>query len=343
MVNKKNILLIGFNQPETMGWYLERTFRRMGHNTDIFCYRTISQKTHAESPVSIGFRHLPFLKSIYKQKINYEIEKQVAKNSYDLVIVLKGETISPKTLNKIKKKCDVLINWFMDPIITLETGYLFDSIQTYDIFFTKDMFIKQRLNEIGFNNVDFLLEGFDPIMYKKEKLNYEEKKRFSSDISFVGNIYPYRLKFLNGLHNHKLNLNMWGKLTHGVKKTQLSGSYQHRKAIGVEKNKIFNASKIVFNSHNPWEVCGTNVRTFEICGSGAFQLNNPTHYLDNIFKYGKELVCYNNIKELKELTKYYLENNKEREKIAERGYKRAHKDHTYENRINALFKMINRI
>ena len=333
---KMKILLvsISFNH-ETWGWYLRRNLLKLGHCVDVFCFRTPAQWINVDSLVAKTFRHMIILNKLQCFKINKELEHLVKKKDYDLVLVLKGELISPKTIRKVKKFCGKVVNWFMDPIITLEKGFLFDAICEYDFFLVKDLFIMKRLHELGFDNVRFLLQCYDPDIYHKTKV---EDKYYSSDVTFVGNIYPYRLKLLSALKKYKLKV--WGKLVHGVKRKDVNSFYQGRPAITWEKNKIFNAAKIVFNSHNPWEVCGSNVRLFEICGSGGFQLTDKTLYINKIFKIGREIVCYENVKELQELIEYFLANEEERKKISERGYRRARRDHTYLKRINELFRLI---
>lgn len=328
-----NILIVGFYSPETMAWYLERNLKKMGHNVDIFCYRSIFKKVSPNSMLSKGFRHLPLFENVYLHKINNTLLNIVKKKRYNLVIFLKAETIFPSTIAGVRSYSDKIINWYMDPIIGLDKGFILESIQHYDYFFTKDSFIKKRLNELGFSNVEFLLEAFDPEVYTPTK-KFEEYK---SDISMVGNIYDYRLRILNSLKEY--DLKVWGKLIF-INKDKVRGFYQGRPAISDEKNKIFNSAKIVLNTHNPFEISGANVRLFEICGSGAFQLSDTTLYTDHLFKNKKEVVFYNNIDELKELAQYYLKNNEERNKIALEGHKRVIKEHTYGVRLNQLFKII---
>jgi len=331
------ILIVGFYKEETMAWYLERNLKKFGHDLDTFCYRSFSQKIPPDSIISKLARHTFPLNRVYLHKMNKDLISKAKSFNPELVIILKGETILPKTIRILKREGIKVINWFMDPIITLEWGYLFDSIPEYDYFFVKDKFIMKRLHEIGFDNVRFLLQCYDPSVYKKIELSKEEEDIYGSDICSVGNIYPYRLRLLNSLSNY--NFKAWGKLVR-VKPSEVARFYQGRPAISFEKAKIFNASKIGFNSHTPWEIEGSNVRLFEICGCGTFQLTDSTLYINKIFKVGKEIVCFENRKELKELVDYYLDNEIEREKIAEAGYKRALRDHTYEKRIKELFEII---
>ncbi|MBT4272911.1 glycosyltransferase [archaeon] len=327
------ILLVGFYNPETMAYYVERTLLNMDHEVEVFGYRRILQKIKPDSLLSIGFRHFQGLSNLFEIKMNKDLRKKVSKKKYDLIIVFKGENIFPETLKFIKKHTKKLVNWFMDPFVALYKGYMFEIIPEFDKFFVKDRFLEKRLKEIGFHNVDFLMEGFDPLTFFRTN----PSKKYESEIALVGNIYPYRKKLLDTIK--KYDLKVWGDVTHFKPKNKMK-YYQGRRAVTEEKNKIFNSAKIVLNSHNPWEVMSTNVRTFEICGSGSFQLVNTTDFLSQVFKPGIEIETYENQTELNEKVKYYLKNPEKRKQIATKGYERAKKDHTYEIRIKELFQSL---
>jgi spore maturation protein CgeB len=84
-----------------------------------------------------------------------------------------------------------------------------------------------------------------------------------------------------------------------------------------------------------------NYRTFETTGCGTFLLTNYTPGLEKLFDIGKEIVVYNNLEDLDNKVKYYLDNNEEREYIALAGYNRVKRDHTYFKRSEKLIKIIN--
>ena len=331
------ILIVGFYLEETMGWYLENNLKKMGHAAEVFCYRSFSQGVHPEAIYSKMARHIYPLSKGYVWKMNRDLLKKVAKFKPDLVIVLKGETVLPTTVRSIREQGIKVINWFMDPIITLGHEYLFDSIQEYDYFITKDKFILKRLTEIGIDNARFLLECFDPAVYRRMELSDEDREEYASDMALVGNIYPYRMRLIKKFEG--IDFKAWGKLVN-VKREDAAWFYQGHPAVTWEKAKIFNAAKICFNSHNPWEIEGTNARIFEINGCGAFQISDTTLHTDKVFKDKREIVYFRDAKELKELTGYYLENDEERKRIAEAGQKRALSEHTYEKRIGELFVLI---
>ena len=59
-----------------------------------------------------------------------------------------------------------------------------------------------------------------------------------------------------------------------------------------------------------------------------------------LFKVSKDLVVYNDPRELLDLVKYYLRNREEREEIAYSGYVRCHSQHIYARRLKRVLELI---
>ena len=81
-------------------------------------------------------------------------------------------------------------------------------------------------------------------------------------------------------------------------------------------------------------------------GFAGFRLHYPlntTKYMDelnNYFKIGEEVVCYQNNEELINLIKYYLSHEEEREKIRNASYKKFLAEHTYHKRAEKILQDI---
>ena len=81
-------------------------------------------------------------------------------------------------------------------------------------------------------------------------------------------------------------------------------------------------------------------RNFEVPGSGGFLLTADADNLTDYFEDGKEIVIFKDTKDLIEKAKYYLGHENERAAIAEAGYQRSLREHTYEKRFNEMFKIM---
>ena len=137
--------------------------------------------------------------------------------------------------------------------------------------------------------------------------------------------FPKRIKFLKKFYEQTIN---------NIKNsTRISQD---------DMIKVFNQSKINLNlnfSSNK-KIVEIKGRNFEIPGCGGFILTNNTPHLEEYYDIGKEIVCFEDMEDLKEKINYFLNHDSEREKIALAGYERTLKEHTYEKRFNDILKYI---
>jgi spore maturation protein CgeB len=78
-------------------------------------------------------------------------------------------------------------------------------------------------------------------------------------------------------------------------------------------------------------------RNFEVPGCGGFVLTGHAENLDEYFVPGREIVCYQDEEELIRLARYYLDHEEERAAIAQAGYQRTLREHTYDHRFREIF------
>lgn len=108
--------------------------------------------------------------------------------------------------------------------------------------------------------------------------------------------------------------------------------------LGNDMVRAINSYKIHFNKNIRDDI---NYRTFETCGCRTLLLTNYTPNLDKLFEINKEIVVYSQLGEVDEIIRYLLDNPDEIEKIAENGYQRVKRDHTYFHRAQKLIEIIN--
>jgi len=108
--------------------------------------------------------------------------------------------------------------------------------------------------------------------------------------------------------------------------------------------QLYNRSRITFNTQTgqdtpPFKGYGLSCRPFEALGCKCPIIQDERLYLNAYFKPGKEIIVYDGeLKTLKKEIAYWLENEKERKAIAEAGYNRIIKEHTYHHRAKQLMK-----
>ena len=311
----------------------ERVFKQLGHEVKVFEYAKIER----------GKYPVPLLYQAIVQNSNNEFKRTVITFRPDVILVEKGETIFPSTITWIKKN-------FRIPCILRapDDPQLFDRFSryiapVYDYVFTSSVDVIPKYKELGVQKVSYLPFTFNPSLHKIVKLSPEEKKKYGIDICFVGKFYPEREKILKYLLDH--NLKIYGKNWH-FSDMEVCKKWTGKQIFGPELVKLYNASKIVLNIHDNQMKYGgmkANLRVFEVTGCGAFLLTDKPKGIEDLFRPDIEIVCYQSKKELLELVDYYLENPKERKKIAKAGQKRAYKDHTPMQRCKKILSVINQI
>lgn len=182
------------------------------------------------------------------------------------------------------------------------------------------------------NNINILLnstEGFLPYFEKPGRKCY-----------YFPNCYPHDLvtpmdipKEVNvGFCGNVVNRNSWIEM---LKKE--AGMKFDKFVIGHDMVKAINSYKI------HWNRCiagDTNYRIFETLGCKTFLLTNEVPDLPKLFTSWQHLVTYKNPVDCLDKIRYYLENENERNSIAESGYNHVRKHHTYDVRAKQLLEII---
>jgi spore maturation protein CgeB len=162
---------------------------------------------------------------------------------------------------------------------------------------------------------------------------------WATDICIAGNLYAYRVALFQQLVDHDMKI--WGLPAPPWMRTgDLTPKLQNRYVAHADKARAFCGAKIVLNTLNPSEIWGTNVRTFEACGAGAFQIVDWRPGLEHLFEIGKEVEIFTDTNDLLSKIDFYLAAPEERIKIAQAGHSRAFYDHTYRVRLGQLLDVV---
>lgn len=83
---------------------------------------------------------------------------------------------------------------------------------------------------------------------------------------------------------------------------------------------------------------GIPLRAMDIMGSGGFLLTNYQQEYLEYFEPDVDFVFYEDMGDLEEKARYYLQNEGIREDIARRGFEKVLNNHSFENRVNQLLE-----
>jgi spore maturation protein CgeB len=120
-------------------------------------------------------------------------------------------------------------------------------------------------------------------------------------------------------------------------------SKNRQSVFGIEMYNLFKNAGIVLNMHIGIsnEYAG-NMRLFEVTGVGSCLLTDNKANLGDLFDISKEIVVYNNAQDCIEKAKWLLNNDAERDKIAQAGHRRTVLSHTVESRCKLILDIISK-
>ena len=289
-------------------------------------YRTLVHMGHDVLYFDMGLM-------LHERRLMNQLLLKVSKREKpDLMFVLlHTDELDPLVIREISKNPDTItLNWFSDD------QWRFNYSRYWTPFFnwvvTTASTALPKYAHLGYSNVIKSQYACNPFLYRKLDLPLKY------DVTFVGQPHSNRRQIIQSLRDADINIHVWGP---GWK----SGRISQEKMI-----YIFNQSRINLNflkSSTPDQDAPTDhlseqikVRSFEIPGCGGFNLSESAKDIGNYYELDKEIVCFQDIGELKEKIHYYLSNEDERAAIAQAGYQRTLHEHTYVHRFNSIFKQL---
>lgn len=181
-----------------------------------------------------------------------------------------------------------------------------------------------------------------------EKKYLEKYKSIGYDNIILGNWHCNESFNINS--NKLVNIGFCGGLTESR-----ASVFQFLKDSGIEISnfygvsyedifRIYGCSKIVFNltvnNNDSEKKRQMKLRIFEAVCSGSFLLTEYIDGIEDLFELDKEIVTFETKEEALEKICYYLQNETEREKIAEAGHKRFLKNHTSKIRLTEILNQL---
>ncbi len=103
---------------------------------------------------------------------------------------------------------------------------------------------------------------------------------------------------------------------------------------------VFYFSKINLNITIKSIQSGISQRIWDVLGCRGFLLSNYQNEIPAYFEIGRDLDCYENLSDLKEKIRFYLDHDDIRREIAEQGYQTVKAHHTYLHRLCRIMEIL---
>jgi len=331
------ILFSGHHNPHffTITEYLERAILAEGHN--LF---TFEDRRHL-IPGRIR-RKIPILNHLDLVLINSRFKDLARRAKPEISIVTGGHRIRPSSIISLKTMGTGTVLWTIDPPRIFQP--IIEVAPFYDHIFCQGTEAVELLDAAGINGAQWLPMACDPEFHHPVSCSEDEKRRYGSDVVFVGSYYPERAALFERLTH--FDLAVWGPGWEALSpNSPLRAHLRGRHTRPQEWLRIYSSSQIVLSTHyhDPqirFPVYQASPRVFEILACGAFQLCDNQRDVFALFQEGRDLARFTDGDDLVKKVSYYLNHPEERQRIAQTGRETVLAAHTYRHRIRTLLCMI---
>lgn len=328
------ILVAGPQFPDSFARNIVVTLRQMDHK--VTSVQGTRERHHGRRLPTLFWRYLPKAFPALERKVFRDVVRTVEAAQPDLILVSNG-TMPPEVVRNLKSACGgKVVCWYTDPVTNLYRQYL--PASSYDAVFLKEPFLVRVMRDKLGVNAFYLPECCNPIWHKRIPLTDGDRKKYACDLAAQGSLHYYRARMLEDFEDYDLKI--WGRYRPAWLSSSVERRYTYHYVAESEKARALLSAKIVINTIHYAEIEGVNCTLFEAAGCGAFQIADWEPALPDLFEPEREIVTFETRRELKEKIDYYLAHPEERRVIADRAYARAHRDHTYEKRLQTMFEIL---
>ncbi|MBI3814220.1 MAG: DUF3880 domain-containing protein, partial [Nitrospinae bacterium] len=206
---KLKILVIGpiYGGSLPTANYTASALKKMGHEVEFLDSSVFKDTYFKIDNVTKDNEHRAALRNIYTSFLGEIAMAKAASFMPEIIIALAQSPLTPNVIQRLKGRGASVAFWFVEDFRTLL--YWKEAAPHYDYFFTiqRGVFFDE-LKKIGVKNYHYLPQACSPDVHRKIPLTDEEKKLYSSDISFMGAGYHNRRIFFRGLMD--FDFKIWG-------------------------------------------------------------------------------------------------------------------------------------
>lgn len=273
-------------------------------------------------------KHLPFFKILLnfnrfyllgRWKLNRRLLCEIKKNKYDLVLLIKSDSINYNLIPKFNKYTHTWY-FFMDPlyvVCSMDAYKYADLCRWSSSTFSSVYTLFKRYNKKSY----FITQGCNTVVFKPKE---NVKKEF--DVVFVGSISPKRKGYVDFLRNNDINVRCFGR------------GWEHSPVYLTELADIYRKSKVVLNFTR--EKAGFSIRVFQAMGTGTFLISEFCSDLKKNFTKGKHMEWFNNKEDLLQLINFHLNQDLERERIAKNGCDLIYNNYTWKHIMDKIISIV---
>ncbi|MGC2523178.1 MAG: glycosyltransferase [Stellaceae bacterium] len=320
--------------------------------------RALERLGHVVRGVNTGepWTRLPWLKRQVQRRlelgsavtcINHSVVKAARDFLPELVWAEKQEFIRRETLDALHKLGAKLVHFTPDPYFSLpwkRTRVMDAALPQFDVLVYCKSYEREAYEAVG-KPIVYMPLGFCDENHRRRPC---AGSRWNCEVGFLGSWEPRRERMLRAVADCGAELKIWGEywdflrdgrwtprrhlilrqLARGDayrfhRDEHLAHAYQGGEVYAHDYARALTGSKIGLGFLR--RICPDQhtTRTFEIPACGSMLLADRTDEHEQFFEGGKEAEFFGSTEELLEKVKFYRDDDRARERIAEAGYRRC--------------------
>ena len=308
-----------------MGRFCAQGLQELGHDVALFDFSA----TRGERLLD---KLLPD-KNEEKAHMNRRLRKFIAREQPELFITLFGFDLSHQSMAYIRQRGIPSACWWINDPFQFQRAR--DKAANYDFLFSNSAVCTRQYREAGID-AHFLPQACQPDVHHTVPVQED----YRCAISFSGDWSEDREALMTSLVD-EFDIRVFGPWKKKIaadsplQRVLVDGFFTPQQMVAM-----FCSTQIVINLHT-WRRKfdhGVNPRLFEAAGCGAFQLVDWKQEIPELFDTQRELRCYRDIGEVRDLARDCLQDPAQLAEYARAAQQRAYAEHTYRHRMARLLE-----
>ncbi|MCM1258988.1 MAG: DUF3880 domain-containing protein [Roseburia sp.] len=268
----------------------------------------------------MGVEHIYYLPlAANTRRLDYLLENCDDAYLYKNDIAFVGSLYERNSYDRLRPTLPAYLQGYFDAAVWAQQcvsgGNILEEMLTVDVLEELQQYFKLEKSKDSFSDLGLIFSttvlGFKTAAEQRQRALIELSKKYSVSIYSNSN-------------------------TENLTRVRYGGSLDY----WSEMPKVFRETKINLNFTIPNIKSGLPLRIWDVLGCGGFLLTNFQAEIPYYFKNKEDIVCFESVDELVELAGYYLFHEEERKEIANNGYKKVKKYHTWEKRVLGMMEIV---
>lgn len=302
-----NIFLEGPSWAGMWSEIVRDSLQNLGHRVFLYYHnrKPWSYKFGAGAYLTI-FRHGSRERKVHFASYSNRLVIQLMQEgSFDLFLSIQGK-IDSMTIRLMRRiRPGIRILYWLGDVLSLGGGIekLGDIVPETDYTMLSYRGDFEAMKRRFPDRILYFPFGVSSSFHRVRSVTENERKRFSSDVSFVGTCYPGREETLRYLRDHSSHqVSVWGRSWRQRKGVRSRGRLSLEDA-----QKVHALSKISLNIHHAATNNGFNMKFYEIPAAGGFELCDWQEEIEDQ-GYSGLVATYRSREEMKDKADYFIRN-----------------------------------